>query len=65
MTKLKGWRTRLVALAGLLLFVIDLIDPVLLGNALGPDWKDWVIFAYPVIFGVLREFTNTPAGKRD
>lgn len=64
MTFLKGWRTRLVTLAGITLFVLDLIDPHLLGNALGPNWKDWVIFAYPVIYGLLREVTNTPAGKK-
>lgn len=65
MSKLKGWRTRLVTICLMLVAVLELVDPVLLGNALGPDWKDWVIFAYPLIFGVLREFTNTPAGKRD
>lgn len=65
MSKLKGWRTRLVTICLMLVAVLELVDPVLLGNALGPDWKDWVIFAYPVIFGLLREFTNTPAGKRD
>ncbi|AVX04253.1 hypothetical protein MXMO3_01727 [Maritalea myrionectae] len=64
MTFLKGWRTRLVSLAGVTLAFLELIDPGLLGNALGPDWKNWVIFAYPVIYGLLREVTNTPAGKK-
>ena len=65
MKKLKGWRTRLVTVVGLIVAVLQFVDPVLLGNALGPDWQKWIIFVYPIVYGVLREFTTTAPGRAE
>jgi hypothetical protein len=63
MTFLKGWRTRLLALAVSLLGMLELFAPNVWATLLPKEWQGWSLIAVAVAIYWLRQVTNTAAGK--
>ena len=60
---LSGWRTRIVALAGIGLGILGLVDPHVVTAALGFGARghSWVLIGFSVAMVVLRQITTKPA----
>lgn len=60
----KGWKTRIAAVSMALTGVVAAVDPALLVSLLGQEYETKILLGYAVVFAILREITNTPAGKQ-
>lgn len=60
---LKGWRTRIFALAVGLLGLLETIDPYMISSIVGYRWQGLVILGIGLLTYVLREFTDSPPGS--
>lgn len=60
---LAGWRTRIVAFAGIALGILGLVDPQVVTAALGFGARghSWVLIGFAVSMVVLRQVTTKPA----
>lgn len=60
---LRGWRTRIFAVAVFLLGVLDTVDPYMLAGLFGAKYYGLVIMAIGLLSYLLREVTSTPPGS--
>lgn len=61
--KIKGWRTRLFALAVSVLGIVEVIDPTLIANVVGDEYRGWAYLTIALVTVLLREITKEPAPK--
>jgi hypothetical protein len=64
MTFLKGWRTRLLAIAVALLGMLELFTPHVWSTLLPKPWQGLSTIAIAVAIYWLRQVTTTAAGKK-
>lgn len=62
---LKGWRTRLTAFAVFLVGLIQLYDPSLWATLAPSKYQPFIVIGLGVFLFILRQYTNTPPGKKD
>jgi hypothetical protein len=64
MTLLKGWRTRLLAVAVAILGMLELFAPTMWSTLLPKEWQGWSTIGIAVAIYWLRQITTTPAGQK-